>query len=196
MIRIRRPAIEHLEDLDALLFADRELPDVRSRIDAEPDVRGDRLDFGFRLAKVQEEARSVHADEHVLGHGLRRDQGEMLVDHPDAVRDGIARRSERDRRSVHADRALVGLVQPGEDVHQRALACPVLAEQGVDLTGAHVEVDVIVGEHAGECLDDAGRLDGGWGQGRGHRGCGRGDERWLVASMRSTTTPASAPGAG
>ena len=33
-----RPAVEHLEDLDPLLLADRELPDVGAGIDVEPDA--------------------------------------------------------------------------------------------------------------------------------------------------------------
>ena len=48
--------------------------------------------------------------------------------------------------AVEQDLAGVGPVQPGQDVHQRALAGAVLAEQRVDLARAHVEVDVVVGE--------------------------------------------------
>ena len=51
--------------------------------------------------------------------------------------------------------ALVGLDQPVEDVHERALAGAVLAEEGMDLAGPDVEVDVVVGEDAGELLGDA-----------------------------------------
>ena len=53
-------------------------------------------------------------------------------------------------RAVEQDLAGVGPVQPGEDVHQRALAGAVLAEQGVDLARAQVEVDVVVGDDARE----------------------------------------------
>ena len=61
---------------------------------------------------------------------------------------------------VDEDLALVGPVEPGEDVHQGALAGAVLAEQRVDLAGPQVEVDVVVGEDARETLDDPARLDG------------------------------------
>ena len=57
---------------------------------------------------------------------------------------------KRDRLAVEQDLAGVGPVQPGQDVHQRALAGAVLAEQGVDLAGAQVEVDVVVGERRPE----------------------------------------------
>ena len=57
---------------------------------------------------------------------------------------------ERDRPAVDADLARVRPVEAGEDVHQRALAGAVLAEQGVDLAGAQLEVDVVVGDDARE----------------------------------------------
>ena len=82
----------------------------------------------------------------------------------------MASRGERKStgRPNDADLAGVGPVEPVEDVHQRALAGAVLAEQGVDLAGAQVEVDAVVGDDAGEALDDAAHLDGE----RGRR-CGR-----------------------
>ena len=57
------------------------------------------------------------------------------------------------------DLALVGRVEPVEDVHQRRLAGAVLAEQRMDLAAAQVEVDVVVGEHAREPLRDPAQLE-------------------------------------
>ena len=59
--------------------------------------------------------------------------------------------------------ALVGPVEPGEDVHERALAGAVLAQQGVDLARPQLEVDVVVGQDAREALDDPAHLDRQWG---------------------------------
>ena len=42
---------------------------------------------------------------------------------------------------VELELALVGAVEAGEDVRQRALAGAVLAEQGVDLADERLEVD-------------------------------------------------------
>ena len=64
--------------------------------------------------------------------------------------------------AVDADGALVGLVQPVERLHQRGLARAVLAADGVDLARGHDEVDVVVGDDAGEPLRDATQLDGRW----------------------------------
>ena len=80
---------------------------------------------------------------------------------------------DRDRLAVEEDLALVRAGEPVEDVHQGRLAGPVLAEQRVDLARAHVEVDVVVGDHAGIALRDAAHLErrdvGGLARGFGHR---------------------------
>jgi hypothetical protein len=54
------------------------------------------------------------------------------------------------------------VVEPVEDVHERRLAGAVLAEQRVHLAGGHVEVDVVVGQHAGEALGDPAKLQNRW----------------------------------
>ena len=53
------------------------------------------------------------------------------------------------------DDALGRLQQPVEDLHQGRLAGAVLAEQRVDLAGADLEVDAVVGGEVAEALDDA-----------------------------------------
>ena len=52
----------------------------------------------------------------------------------------------RGRLAVDQDLAGVRVDQAVEDVHQGRLAGAVLADQRVDLAGAHVEVDVVVGD--------------------------------------------------
>jgi hypothetical protein len=60
---------------------------------------------------------------------------------------------------VDEDLALVGAYRPVEDVHQRALARAVLAEQCVDLAGLDDEVDGVVGGERAEALRDATELE-------------------------------------
>jgi hypothetical protein len=50
-------------------------------------------------------------------------------------------------------------LHPVEDLHQGRLAGPVLADDGVDLTGQDGEVHVVVGDHSGEPLGDSPELD-------------------------------------
>ena len=64
----------------------------------------------------------------------------------------------RDRRAVEEDLALVGREDAVDHLDQGRLAGAVLAEQRVDLAGLDVEVDVVVGAHAGKGLADADEL--------------------------------------
>ena len=61
--------------------------------------------------------------------------------------------------AVDEDRALVGLVGAVQRLHQRRLAGAVLADDGVDRAAADLEVDAVVGDDAGEALDDVAQLD-------------------------------------
>ena len=70
----------------------------------------------------------------------------MLVDHPDAVVEGIARRVDRGGLSAHQDLALVRVIDPGDHVHQRGLAAAVLAQHGQDLALPDGHADVPVGD--------------------------------------------------
>ena len=72
-------------------------------------------------------------------------EAEVLEDHADAGGPGGGRRAELDRLAVDEDLALLRAVDAVEDLHQRALAGAVLAEQGVDLAGVDDEVDGVVG---------------------------------------------------
>jgi hypothetical protein len=68
---------------------------------------------------------------------------------------------DRDRLPVDADLTFVGLVEAVEDPHQRRLAGAILAQQGMDLAGAHLEGDAVIRHHAGEAFDNAAQFDGG-----------------------------------
>ena len=49
------PAVEQLQDLDPLLLADGELPDLRPRVDAHAELVGERGDLGLGTTDVQPE---------------------------------------------------------------------------------------------------------------------------------------------
>ena len=93
--------------------------------------------------------RGSDGEHDVLGHRHDRDEHEVLVHHADPQPDRL-RAASRSRTGSpsQADLALVGLVEPVEDVHQRRLARAVLPEQGVHLAAAQVEVDVVVRDDA------------------------------------------------
>ena len=72
------------------------------------------------------------AEDDVLPHREVVGQHEVLEDHADAGLDGVGRRAEVALPPFDDDRALVGPVGAVERLHQRRLAGPVLADDGVD----------------------------------------------------------------
>ena len=95
---------------------------------------------------------SSKAEGDVLEHGHRLEQREVLEHHADAH--GARRLRARDvhRLAVEADLARVGVQHAVNHLDQRRLAGAVLAEQRVDLPGAHAKADAVVGEDAGKRL--------------------------------------------
>jgi len=153
-----RTPIEHLQDLDALLLADAELPDLGPGIDLQPILLLQRQDALVEFGHIEDEPRGVQAEDDILRHGLGGNQHEVLMDHAQAGRDRIARGPETDALAFHVDRAGFRLVEAGQHVHQGALAGAILAQQRVDLALAQVEIDMIVGKYAGEAFDDPDHL--------------------------------------
>src|SRR5690606_6285197 len=63
--------------------------------------------------------------------------------------------SEADLLAVKQDRARVGLIDAGDNLHQGRLAGAILAHQRVDLAGADVEIDITERLDTGEALADS-----------------------------------------
>ena len=76
----------------------------------------------------------------------------MLEHHSDAQVPGSVRRVDVDGIAAPADLAAVRAQHAVDDLHQRALAGAVLAEQRMDAPGHHVHGDLLVGPHAGKAL--------------------------------------------
>ncbi len=149
--------VERVQDLDALLLADGELPDPRTGIDGQRVTLAELSHLACDRVGVDQELAAFTAPvaEHdVLGDGESLDQPELLVHHADTGVEGVAGGGEADRLPVELDLAFVGPVETGEDVHQRRLAGAVFAEQGVHLPGGRLEINMVVGEHAREALRD------------------------------------------
>ena len=158
-----RVAVERLHDLDALLLAERELPDPRARIDVHAVALRDLRDATLDRAPPQPERAArvaVVAEHDVLRDRERLDEPEVLVHHEDARVERVARRVEVDAAAVQRDLALVRPVEAGEDVRERALAGAVLAEQRVHLADGGFEVDAVVRDDAGEALRDSAHRNG------------------------------------
>jgi hypothetical protein len=92
------------------------------------------------------------AREDVARHGQVGKAQHLLVDHADAVLDGLTRTRVIETPAVPADVARVGRDQAGQDLEQRRLAGAVLAHQRVRAAGGHLERD------AAQRVDGAKRL--------------------------------------
>src|SRR5438105_1349387 len=105
------------------------------------------------------------AEEHVLGHGQRRRQRQVLVDGLDAGGPSVQRRAEVDRPAVHQDLTGVGPEGPRQDLDHGGLAGAVVADHSQYLARLEVEVGVVDGHHLAEALDEPPRLQdrSGWG---------------------------------
>ena len=87
--------------------------------------------------------RACAADEHVLEHGHRAEQLDVLERARDPAPDDPVRRRAQQALAVEDDLALVRLVQPRDQVEERRLAGAVRADQADDLALADVERDVV-----------------------------------------------------
>ncbi len=133
-----RAAIEHFEDFEPLLLADREARDAPVGRHVETAVGHQRREPLARATKIEpQRAERPGAEHDVLQHGQAFGEREMLMHHADAGIERGLRRAGRERRESavgarDVDRPLVGHVVAEQDVHQRGLAGAVLAEQRED----------------------------------------------------------------
>ena len=82
----------------------------------------------------------------------------MLVDHTDAQFDGIVGIVDLNRTLTDLDLALVLRVEAVEDIHQRALARAVFAQESQDLSRIQRETAAIVGKYPREAFGYVARL--------------------------------------
>ena len=93
----------------------------------------------------------------------------MLMDHADAVVQGVPRLAERGPSAVDKDFPVIRLIATGEDVHEGRLAGTVFSQQGVNLPGQDLKIDAVVGNDVREPFYDALHVDGGGTIGGGGR---------------------------
>ena len=153
-------AVQHLEDLDALLLPDTEVAHQCVGVDLEAVALAELADLRARLACAEVPPRPRLVTEHdVLPDREVVGQLEVLEHHADAGADRVTRRFEVLAGPVHRHRALVGLVGAVQRLHERRLPGPVLADDRMDRSGANREVDTVVGDDTREALDDVTQLD-------------------------------------
>ena len=93
--------------------------------------------------------------EKVLLHRELRHQRKFLEHRADAELARVMHRIDVRWFALEIDAPVAGPMHAGDDLDHGRLAGAVLAEQNVDLAGAHVEADLVQRKRAGELLRDA-----------------------------------------
>ncbi len=108
------------EDLHLLLLGQRQPADDRAGLDVEPGVGHQLVEPVAQRAALDEPgALGLGTEEDVLGRGQPGDQGDLLGDEGDPLRQGLARGPERDRRPAQDQVALVLREDPRDDLAER-----------------------------------------------------------------------------
>src|SRR5215467_10891771 len=119
----------------------------------EFELFGELSDLCGRAFEIEREGRTrFSAEDDVFGHGHRLDQHEVLVDHADAERDCIMRRTDVAHLALNYDLTGIGSIETVSDTHRRRLARAVLAHDGMDRSRLYDDVDMIVGQNIAEAL--------------------------------------------
>ena len=150
---------------------------LRIKIDAQAlqQLRGAAVHFAVIDHAQAVELFATHPD--VLGDAHVRHQVEFLMNHRDPGLQGRQRPIKGDGLATQPQLPRVGLVDTGDDFHQRGLARAVLPHQRQHGARSHAQLHVIQGNHTREALADihhfqqVGRLRRG---GRGGSRHGRG----------------------
>ena len=98
------------------------------------------------------EAERFAAEEDVFRDGHVGREREFLKDRADSERLRIVGSADECRFSIHADVAVIRPIDSGNRLDQGRFSGTVFAEQRVHLARAHLEVDVIQSDNAGEAL--------------------------------------------
>ncbi len=164
---------EGLGDLNQLLLGNGE-PE-RYPVEVEPDAEPfeDRLGVCMHRLEVDAApgAQGLAPDEDVLDHREVGEERRLLVNHCDPGVASVGRAAQGDLDTVDEQLPAVGRVHSREDLHERRLARPVLADEGMNLARVEVDRDVVQGADRAESLGRVlEREDGNRGRrGRRHR---------------------------
>ena len=153
-------AIEHLENLDALLHADGDVLHLRVQIHLQPVALGQLLHLFARFLLLQEaQLCRFRAEDDIVQHRENVDELEVLMHHADAQRRRVVGVADLHRLAVFADLALLGLIQAEQHAHQRGFARAVFPQKRVDLRLFQLQGDVVIRLDAGKLLGDVKHFD-------------------------------------
>ena len=107
-----------------------------------------------RPADLAQRPQGFAAEEYVLGNRQLGDQIQLLVDDADALILGVARAIEPVSLPLIGESAGIGLIDPGQHLHQGGFAGAIFTQQGHDAARIDVETGLIQRLDARELLVD------------------------------------------
>lgn len=153
---------QHAGDLHQLPLGNRQAADNGVRIDRTAEIGDCLAGAGAHGAVVHHGAPAHFAAEiDVLRHRQIRGQQYFLMHENDAAMFGIHRTAQRNGFAVDADFAARRLFIAGQQLHQRRLAGAILANDRMDLTGAHRDLYILENLYRPEGLGQPNRPDKG-----------------------------------
>ena len=145
----QEPRVLHqaAHDLDPLALAHRQPPDLARGLERQAVGAAD---LGQPFGDLGQGRGLVERERHVLGHGQRVEEREVLEHHADAQAPRGLGVRKRDLAPLPQDAPFVGGAAAVEHLDERGFARAVLAQSRVDLAGHHGEVDAVVGDEGPE----------------------------------------------
>ena len=153
-------AVQHFQDLNALLHANRDIADQCIRVYTQAVFFRKLHDlFAGDLFLQKSRFAGFHTQHDVIQHREALHQLKVLVDHADAKVVCIVGVIDLDFLAVFLDDALFRLVQAEQNTHEGGFAGAVFAQQGMHFAFAQLEGDVVVCLDTGELLGNIQHLN-------------------------------------
>src|SRR6266404_9688386 len=92
------------------------------------------------------------AEDDVFGHCHGIDQHEMLMNHPDAKKNGVMRRLDIAHLTINPDLTVVGPVKSISDPHRRRFSGTIFTDYGVNRTRLDLDIHVVVSDYVTEAF--------------------------------------------
>ncbi|MCY1360445.1 hypothetical protein D9M69_470720 [compost metagenome] len=143
-------------DFHPLPFTDRQAVDKSLRFQRHAVAPGHFANLRLKLFGCA--CRRAHGQGDVLCHAQGFEQRKMLEYHADSQTPGLGRIAQAHPLTLPDHLAGIGVGNAVDDLHQRAFARTVFAEQGMDLARGNGQVDGIVGQAAGVAFCDSAQL--------------------------------------
>ena len=143
-----------LSDLNDLLAGHGQITNLAIGVERDAEPCQQRLGLGNQ-APLVDHAKAIArlvAEKDILRHTHQRQQVEFLIDNANAQIERLARGEMGIALPLEDNLPTVGLIGPGENLHQRRFTRPIFAQQRMDRTRFTGKRNIRQRPYAGECF--------------------------------------------